>query len=312
MSAGDSGRRLSDVLLTWLPQALGQPVARSRVRALVTAGAVRVNGLAVRGPGRPVRAGQLLEALVRPAALAPPAGATDRPFQLTPETIVYQDEALVGVSKPPGLPLHATADPGRPSLVAHVRSWLAAAGREPYVAVHQRLDRDTSGIVLFAIDRAANAGLARAFADREVVKTYLALTARPDPLPAEPIHLVAPLGVAGRRVAVGGSSAREAVTDVVVRELLERALLVEARPRTGRKHQVRVQLAHAGLPILGDDAYGVPAAAAGVPRLMLHASRLELAHPLTGRPLVLASPLPGDFKKALDRARRRARAGTRG
>jgi hypothetical protein len=84
---------------------------------------------------------------------------------------------------------------------------------------------------------------------------------------------------------------------------------VEARPRTGRKHQVRIHLARAGAPILGDADYGARATAPGAARVMLHALRLELPHPLTGRPLVIESPLPADFKAALTALR--AGAGAR-
>jgi 23S rRNA-/tRNA-specific pseudouridylate synthase len=86
-----------------------------------------------------------------------------------------------------------------------------------------------------------------------------------------------------------------------VREVLADALLVEARPLTGRKHQVRVHLAHAGMPILGDSVYGD--AGGRAPRLMLHARRLALSHPLTGQPLAIESPLPADFESVLARLR---------
>jgi 23S rRNA pseudouridine955/2504/2580 synthase len=99
---------------------------------------------------------------------------------------------------------------------------------------------------------------------------------------------------------VGGEGALAAETRVVVREVLADALLVEARPLTGRKHQVRAHLAHAGIPILGDPVYGD---AKRAPRLMLHARRLALPHPLTGEPLVLESPLPADFEAVLARLR---------
>jgi 23S rRNA-/tRNA-specific pseudouridylate synthase len=141
------------------------------------------------------------------------------------------------------------------------------------VAVHQRLDRDTSGVVLFATDRRANEGLARAFEGRRVEKTYLALAARPPVPPDRPLRLSLPLAAAGpggrSRVVGGGEGARTAVTEVVVREVLAGALLVEARPLTGRKHQVRAHLAHAGMPILGDPVYGN--AGGRAQRLMLHA-----------------------------------------
>ena len=305
VAADEAGLRLADVLARRLAGALRRPVPRARVRALVASGGVRVDGVVLQSAGRPVRPGQGVEALLRPELLRPRAEVSDRPFRLTPRAVVFRDAALLAVDKPPGLPTHPTADPSRPSLVGHVEAYLRAGGGGGYVGVHQRLDRDTSGIVLFAIDPRANAGLARAFEGREVEKTYVALTARPEPLPPSRFRVRAPLAVPGgagaRRVRVGGPGAKPAETDVVVLETLPSALLVEARPLTGRKHQARAHLAHAGLPILGDAVYGPHGGAA--PRLMLHARRLELVHPLSGERLCLLSPLPEDFAETL-RARR--------
>lgn len=292
---------MADALARRLGEAVGRPVPMARVRALVSAGGVRVDGEVQVAAGRPLRAGQAVDAIVRPELLRPRAEASDRPFRLTPGAVLFRDAALLAVDKPPGLPTHPTADPARPSLVGHVEAYLRGAGRPPYVGVHQRLDRDTSGIVLFAIEPRANAGLARAFEGREVEKTYLALTAKPDVLPPSRFRVKAPLAVPGgagaRRVRVRGPGAKPAETDVVVLETLSGALLVEARPLTGRKHQVRAHLAHAGLPVLGDPVYGPLGSAA--PRLMLHAVRLRLPHPLTGERLTLESPLPPDFAAVL-------------
>ena len=256
-----------------------------------------------------MRPGQRILALLRPNALEPPRLRNDRPFRLDAGAIVHRDAAVIVVSKPPGLPTHATADPARPHLVGHVQRLLASEGRPPYVAVHQRLDRDTSGLVLFAIEPAANAALARAFEMRAVDKVYLALTARPHVLAATSFRITASVAATkgGRPVSVAGEGALPAETDVVVREVLPRALLVEARPSTGRKHQIRVHLAHAGMPILGDPSYGPDARRSrspAVPRLMLHAWRLSLPHPISGRALVCESPLPEDFQRALRAARR--------
>jgi 23S rRNA pseudouridine1911/1915/1917 synthase len=307
----DDGRRVADVLCRWLPEALGRPVARARVRAMIAAGAVSVDGARVLGAGRPVRAGQRLDARVRPERLMGRGPSRDRPFTLSEAAVLYRDDVLLAVDKPPGLPTHATADPSRPHLVAHVERFLVRQGAaRPYVAVHQRLDRDTSGIVLFATDRRANQALARAFGAREVAKTYAALTARPAALPPRRFRIDRRLdrGGAGgadgvHAVAKGG---QEAATTVRVREILPQALLVEATPLTGRRHQVRVHLAEAGLPILGDTLYGPRSGLGSVeaPRLMLHARRLELRHPLTGARLVIESPLPPDFARALAASRR--------
>jgi 23S rRNA pseudouridine1911/1915/1917 synthase len=295
VTAAEAGLRLADALARWLPRAVGRPVPMARVRALVTSGGVRVDGEVRRAAGRPLRAGQAVEALVRPELLRPRAEASDRAFRLTPRAVLFHDAALLAVDKPPGLPTHPTADPARPSLVSHVEAFLRGAGGRAYVGVHQRLDRDTSGIVLFAIDPGANEGLARAFAGRQVEKTYVALTARPGTLPPRRFRVCLPLG------ASGGAGAKPAETEIVVLEALPGALLVEARPLTGRKHQGRAHLAHAGLPVLGDAVYGPHGAAA--PRLMLHARRLELGHPLSGERLSLESPLPGDFEAVLRRLR---------
>ena len=298
MSEAESGRTLADVLGDALAAATGEGVPRSRVRAMIAAGAVHVNGRPLRVAARPLRVGQRVETLARLDDLRPPTRSTDRPFRLGPESVLYRDRWLVAIAKPAGLPTHSTVDPHRASLAGHVQRLVAAGGET--VAVHQRLDRDTSGVVLFGLAAEANAGLARAFAGRDAEKTYLALTVRPSALPPRELAVDAPLAAGGparRPVRVGGDGALPAHTRVTVREVLGDALLVEARPRTGRKHQVRAHLAHAGLPVLGDAVYG---AAGTAPRLMLHASRLALAHPVTGRPLVIDCPLPSDFARFLE------------
>jgi 23S rRNA pseudouridine1911/1915/1917 synthase len=287
----EAGLSLEALWREALREALGGEVPRSRARAMIAAGAVSLDGVPCRSAGRRLRRGQRLEAAARVGALRPRTAATDRPFCLGPESILYRDAWLVAVAKPPGLPTHATADPRRPSLVGHLEGLLGAEGRAPYVAVHQRLDRDTSGVVLFATDPAANAGLARAFACQSVEKVYQALSLRPRTLPPRTFRVDVPLG-------------RPASTDVRVLEVLDAVLLVEARPHTGRRHQVRAHLAHAGLPVVGDRVYGVGGEGAG--RLMLHAARLSLAHPVSGAPLVVECPLPPDFSVALARAREAA------
>jgi len=318
VGASEGGRPLLDVLASWVADEFGDAVARARLRAQVVAGAVRVDGVAWRTPGRPLRAGAKLDALLLRAALRPPTERTDRRFTLSESSILYRDEWLIAVDKPTGLPTHVTADPRRPSLAGLLRERLSGrlsgSGHGAYLAVHQRLDRDTTGVVLFATDAAANAGLARAFALGEVRKTYLALVASaPAVAPGDHFTIAAPLGEssANGRVRVGGADAKPAVTEVWVRERLGRALLLELRPTTGRKHQIRAHLAHVGLPVLGDVVYGGSnpdarrRALPGVPRLMLHAARLELVHPVSGRRLVLESPLPADFADALRRERSR-------
>jgi 23S rRNA pseudouridine1911/1915/1917 synthase len=219
--------------------------------------------------------------------------------------ILYEDDALLAVDKPPGLPTVATADPARAHLVGLVEGvLLSRAGGEgpPRLGVHQRLDRDTSGVVLFVKDPAANPGLAAQFAAHTIEKTYLALTARPARMRARAWRVDEPMERPGAKPV-------SAVTDFKIVEAWPGGVLVEARPRTGRKHQVRIHLSRAGLPILGDAAHGGDPRAA--PRVMLHAARLRLRHPLTGAELSVASPMPADFRALLERLRRSARPSAR-
>jgi 23S rRNA pseudouridine1911/1915/1917 synthase len=312
VAAAETGQRLVEALQGWLASELGEPVPMARVRALVSAGGVRVNGDVARAPGRPLRRGEHVQALVEPERLQARARVLDRRFTLSAEHVLFDDGIVLAVDKPPGLPTHATADLSRPSLVGHVESYLRARGTPVTPAVHQRLDRDTSGVVLFGIDARANAGLAKAFSERRAEKTYLAITAAPKRSPPGRFRIEAAVGAAARGregVRIGGKGAQAAATDVLVREVLKGALLVAVRPLTGRRHQVRAHLAHAGLPILGDPVYGLPlsdrpaasraAARPSVPRLMLHAWRLALPHPITGKPLVIESPIPADFADVL-------------
>ena len=294
-----AGRRADEVAREWLAEVLGTEPSKAAVRRLIMAGGLRVRGLALRTPARLIDGGAALELIVRPGLVK----RDDEPSSLEAARILHEDDAVIAVDKPPRLPTVPSADPRRPSLVGLVEKLLRSrtgAGRAMppgHLGVHQRLDQDTSGVVVFVKDPAANASLAAQFAAHAVEKTYLALTGRPARLPPKRWRSEA----AVEDESGAGKGSRSAVTDFVVVEVLARGLLVEAHPRTGRKHQIRIHLAKAGMPILGDGRYGGDTAAA--PRVMLHAARLALRHPLTDAPLSVASPLPADFCAALQRLR---------
>jgi RluA family pseudouridine synthase len=301
--ADRAGARLDAFLGEWLPGVLDVTVSKSDIRRLVMAGAVSVNRRPVRRPGMTVEPSDRVDATIDPRRLHG-ARAADEPAAHV--TVLFEDAWLLAVAKPAGLQVHASADAARRDLFTLVREMLARRSPDPYLALHHRLDLDTSGIVLFSTDAAANEGLARAFAERRAEKVYHALTIRPASAPCSAWTETGALARCGTgrsarmAVAAGGL---ESETAFRVARGLRGALLVEARPRTGRKHQVRAHLAAAGLPILGDRRYGGPARAGGepVPRAMLHASTLVLVHPVTGRPLEIRCPWPDDFSSLVER-----------
>ena len=301
-TAEHAGRRLDAALGEWLEARLGRKLSKSAVRRVIIAGTVREAGRPQRGPGLLLRAGQTLEVSVDPQRLEVPLARQDPSFVVTPAAILFEDASLIAVDKPSGLPTVPTADPARPSLVRAVEAHLARTVAPKHLGVHQRLDRETSGVVLFVKDPRANAGLAESFAKHRIEKTYHALTSQPRSRPLPRWRGTRPIGT------------QNATTEFSLVEVLEGALLVEARPRTGRKHQIRIHLAEAGMPVLGDTLYGAKAATAEASslRLMLHASRIALPHPLTGVRLVIESPWPEDFRREVEARRARVTPSTKG
>ncbi len=297
VARSESGWSLVDFVFNRLVLSLaGEPVSRSEARRVVVAGAALVNGVAVRRPAFRLHVGMRVEVRRRRQAIN----------EITPPLrILFDDGVLLAVDKPAGLPTVPSADPRRPSLISRIAEEFTprgGGGRGPALGVHQRLDAQTSGVVVFVTDDRANAGLAQQIETRQVSKRYLALVERPSRDVPRAFSIDDPVGQStngpGGRMAVRADG-RPAVTAVRVLESLPEALLVEARPATGRKHQIRIHLASRGLPILGDPLHAPPAARKRAPRLMLHAAEIGLRHPLTGSPLRITSELPPDFVRAL-------------
>lgn len=233
----------------------------------------------------------------------------------SPARILFEDEWLIAVDKPAGLPTQPTLDAARPSVFSELKKYLQQRdGREPYLALHHRLDRDTSGVLLLAKNPKANAGVGALFADRVAQKTYQALavlgTGCPDLWEVKNY-----LGVVGRvakankfgAVRSGGDPAHTTFRE---RERFRDVTLVEAMPHTGRTHQIRVHLAECGHPILGDELYGGPmsvrlgsGAQLRFPRTMLHAAALAFSHPMTKADMAIACPLPEDFARSVEQLR---------
>jgi 23S rRNA pseudouridine1911/1915/1917 synthase len=330
----EAGQRLDLLAARWLPEALGRDLSKSTIRRLIVAGAIRVNGRPTLRPGMTLREEARITAAIDEDRLPAPAPEA---WRTVDPQILFEDEVLIAVAKPAGLPTHATADAARADLYTVVRRMLAGRARSsgaaptlssaspgstdagvslaalPYLGLHHRLDRDTSGVVLFTTSPDANAALAAQFERRSIEKVYHAITVRPaGDLPTSwQVRNRLALSGKGRaaRMASVAEGGQEADTRFALLASWPSALLVEARPHTGRKHQVRAHLQDRGMPILGDARYGGPkrVGAVSIPRTMLHARRLVLQHPLDGRRLAIECDYPAEFRQVLDELRRAPR-----
>ena len=272
-------------------------VSRSRVQKALDLGMVKVNGRpadcrTVLNPGDAVE-----------VALPSPGEPTARPVKMRLE-VLFEDAHLIAINKPAGLLTHPVQGSDEVSVVHgllhHTKGKLAPAGGAPRPGVVHRLDRETSGVIALAKTDKAYHALVEQFAERTAQKEYLALVDKAPRLLSGVINANIDRHRTVRvRMAVR-EDGREAVTDWRVEEKYgEQAALVRTFPHTGRTHQIRVHLSHLGHPILGDRTYGkfdVPAFTGWpMPRVMLHAHRLTLTHPQTGKPVTIVAEPPKDF-----------------
>lgn len=230
-----------------------------------------------------------------------------------PLDVIYEDEYLIAVNKVPGMVVHPGIGTGRDTLVHallhHCQNSLSILGGAERPGIVHRLDKETSGVIVAAKSDDAFLGLSRMFAERTMKKAYMALVSGVPNLLSGSIQK--PLGrhpVKGQKMAVV-ENGRTAHTDWERVEAYGRYFaLLRLRLHTGRTHQIRVHLADFGHPVLGDHLYGYrpkSIESKPAPRVMLHSSRLEFIHPVTGGLLVLEVALPEDFSTLLNEFRQK-------
>jgi 23S rRNA pseudouridine955/2504/2580 synthase len=295
LEVGEDGadQRIDNFLLRHL-----KGVPKSHVYRVLRSGEVRVNSGRVKPeyrlqPGDRVR--------VPPIRTAERKPQTAKPLNLP---VAYEDDALILIDKPSGVAVHGGSG------VSHgvIESLRAERPQAKFLELAHRLDRDTSGLLMVAKKRSALVELHRMLREGEVEKDYLAVVkgvpAKREFEIRESLHKYV-TSQGERRVAVREDGKAAATRARLVKAAGSYSLL-ELRLLTGRTHQIRVHLAHAGHPILGDDKYGDfelnrALAKAGVKRLFLHAAKLSFVHPLSGAALAFKSPLPGEMKSFMEK-----------
>jgi 23S rRNA pseudouridine1911/1915/1917 synthase len=312
VAADDAGKRLDQFLVAHLE------VSRARVQQLISEEKVLVNDAPPKASLK-LRGGERIRVLG--SAARPPLRAIAEDIKLD---IIYEDDDLAVINKAAGMMVHAGAGAtedkrNRGTLVnalLHHFASLSAVGGEMRPGIVHRLDKETSGLIVVAKNDEAHRKLAAQFARREVKKTYIAL-----------VHgwvkkdrgtITASISrdrVRRVRMTTRGTGGRDAVSHYVVLQRLDTAFgkftLVEVKIDTGRTHQIRVHMASLGHAVVGDALYGAPrevglargrekdSEAISLPRNFLHAAKLELEHPRTGKKIALQSPLPVELQAFL-------------
>ena len=306
----DAGRRLDAAVALHIPEC-----SRSLAATLINSQHVLVEGRP-RKPGYRLKSGDAIQGRIPPPA---PAAFAPEPIPLD---IIYQDQHIVVINKPPGLVVHPA--PGHAggtlvnALLYHCPD-LGAIGGDIRPGIVHRLDKETSGTMVIAKNQAAHEELSRQFKAREIRKKYLALVYGEPSGDSGSIQL--PIGrhpVDRKRMSTTTRRGRQAETLWRIREQLAGVTLLEILLKTGRTHQIRVHCAAMGHPVVGDPVYRprrlmanlqnmlpnlpstVVAGLKSVPRQMLHAWQLGLIHPVEKKLLIFESPMPPDMTEVLN------------
>jgi 23S rRNA pseudouridine955/2504/2580 synthase len=291
------GQRLDNFLLRHL-----KGVPKSHVYRVVRSGEVRVNSGRIK-PEYRLQTGDKVR--VPPVRVA---GAKAAKAKLLDLPVAFEDDALIVINKPSGIAVHG----GSGVSYGVIESLRAERPQAKFLELAHRLDRDTSGLLIVCKKRTALVELHRMLREGEVDKRYLAIvkgawTRKATELRDSLHKYVTSQGE--RRVAVR-EDGQSAVTKVKPLKVADQASLLQLQLLTGRTHQIRVHLAHAGHPVLGDDKYGdfelnKSLAKEGVKRLFLHAAQLALRHPVSGAALAFESALPVEMKAFMEKQQRR-------
>ena len=289
------GEELPERLDLFLARKFPKDFSRTRLKEMITAGLVLVNGKSVK-PHYVVKEGDsvTLEIVERETM--------DTRGEDIPLDILYEDQDILVVNKAAGMVVHPAYGNFEHTLVNalihHTREQLSSLGGTVRPGIVHRLDKDTSGVLVVAKNDFSHRSLAKQFKSHSLVKIYWAVVkgvVQHDELKCE--EAVGRAFLNRKKVVVKPSGGKEALTFFRVLERLKDATFIEARPQTGRTHQIRVHLASLGHPIVGDSLYG--GGSPLIKRHSLHAASLEITHPRTEKRMIFKSDLPEDMQQLL-------------
>ncbi len=289
------GERLDKVLAAAIHE-----FSRNYLKQLIEQGAVERNGEALQKVSTRMKAGDAMRVSLRPT----PQSQAFKPEAMALE-IVHADADLLVLHKPAGLVVHPAPGNWSGTLLNGLLAWDTRQGELPRAGIVHRLDKDTSGLMLVARTRPCMDALVRMIAQRDVQRQYLALAhGHWNGAGTRDVHAAIGRDPRNRlRMAVLPSDrtgAKDARTTIERLDTNERFCLVRCSLHTGRTHQIRVHMASIGHPLVGDETYGGQGGPV-IDRQALHAFRLALAHPVSGKPLKFEAALPDDMQAALAR-----------
>jgi len=274
------GRRIDQVLASTFPE-----LSRTEIQQEIRSGKVTISGKSMDRPSHRVRVGDCIQWEIPDKPILTPSPI--------PLSILYEDPSLVVINKSSGVVVHPGAGTTETTLVEGllVDRKLPVSDDPARPGIVHRLDRETSGVIIVAKTLNALESLKRQFSDRSTKKHYIAVV---DGVFQETEGRIdAPIGrnpAMPQRMSIQASG-RPAQTDFNVLSTFEESSLVWVRPRTGRTHQIRVHLRYTGHSVVGDEKYGGKEAE----RLMLHAWRLLIRHPIHGEQMEFRAPIPESF-----------------
>lgn len=286
-----SGLRLDQYLAE-----AGTDLSRTLARRLIEIGGVHLSARRMRRCSETVSAGDKIDVYIDALPLDP--------APLSDKNVIYRDQDLIVIDKPAGMPTQPTPARYQGTVYADLQKLLAdtqAGGQRPSIGMVQRLDQDTSGVMVFSIHPRAHKKMTNQFLTHVIDKTYWALIdGIPDATAGKFSSRLARRRSTNLMVSVA-KGGKPAETRYRLLQSMNDVSMVEVELVTGRSHQIRVHFSEAGLPLLGDHAYGGPQRVGDVvvPRQMLHARSLAFLHPVTGKRLLFTSSLPEDFSSVL-------------